>query len=98
MARFNTTIIWSLSCSSATAKETCAEVRLTIDRRLAGQNHDDELQALVGVLQVAEHGLHLVWARSVLAETRLTHDRHSCVVGDSLQILGEVSESNNKMH
>ena len=76
----------------------CAEVRLTIDRRLAGQNHDNELQALVGVLQVAEHGLHLVRARSVLAETRLTHDRHACVIGDSLQILGEVSENNNKMH
>ena len=32
----------------------------------------------------------LVWAGGVFTEARLSHDRHSCVVRDSLQLLGKV--------
>jgi hypothetical protein len=70
---------------------------LTINRGLSRQDDDDELQPLVGVLEVAEHGLHLVGARGVLAETRLTHDGHARIVGDALKILREVSEDKNIM-
>ena len=32
----------------------------------------------------------LIGAGGVFTEARLSHDRHSCVIGDTLQLLGEV--------
>uniref|UniRef100_A0A1I8HCJ4 Calpain catalytic domain-containing protein n=1 Tax=Macrostomum lignano TaxID=282301 RepID=A0A1I8HCJ4_9PLAT len=60
--------------------------------RLAGQHHHDELQALEGVLQVAEHRLHLVLAVGVLAEAGLAGDGHAGILADPLQLLGELPQ------
>lgn len=61
-----------------------SQAALTVDGCFPWQNHHDELEALVGVFQVAEHGLHLVGPSGVLTETRLAHDRHARVVGNTL--------------
>ena len=52
---------------------------VTVDGRFAGEHDDDQLQAGVGVFEVAEHRLHLVSTRGVLTEAWLTEDRHSCI-------------------
>ena len=52
----------------------------TIDRCLPRQNHDDELQPTVGVLQVSEHWFHAVSSLGVFAETWLALDWHPSIL------------------
>jgi len=51
----------------------------TIDRCFARKDDNNQLKALVGVLQVSKHWFHLVRLQCILAETRLAHNGHSCV-------------------
>ena len=67
---------------------------LTIDRSLAGQHHHDQLETLVRVLVISEHGLHLVWSGGVLTEARLAHDGHTSIIRNALELLGKVSGKN----
>ena len=59
------------------------ERQLTIDGRLSRQNNDDELQVLVLVCQVFEHGLYLVCPCCIHAEARLGDDWHASVIRDA---------------
>lgn len=72
-------------------KRSCDWLRLTVDGRLARQDDHHQLQTLVGVLEVAEHGLHAVRPLGVLAEAGLTLDGHPSVPGDLPQLVGEGS-------
>lgn len=67
--------------------------RLTVDGRLAGQDDHHQLQTLVGVLEVAEHGLHAVRPLGVLAEAGLTLNGHPSVPGDLPQLVRERSRT-----
>ena len=58
-------------------------VTRTIDGRLSGQYDHHELQTLEVGLEVSEHRLNLVWARGVLAETRLKHEAQTKINGTS---------------
>lgn len=64
----------------------------TINGCLSRQHNDDQLQRLESGLQVSEHRLDLIGPGRVLAEARLAYDGHAGVVGDLLQLLGEVPE------
>lgn len=68
----------------------------TIDRCLAWKHNHNKLQALVGILQIPKHWLHLIWPCGIFTEARLSHDWHPCIIRDLLQLLGEVSEGQNK--
>lgn len=72
------------------------QTKLTVYRSLSGQDNYNELQALVRVLQIAKHGLHLVRPGGVLAETWLSNDRHTGVVGYALHLGGEVPASDKQ--
>ena len=63
--------------------------QLTIDWRLARQNDHHQLQALIGVLEVLEHGLHAVGSLGVLAEAGLSLDGHASVFRDLPQLVCE---------
>lgn len=63
----------------------------TVNRRLPGQDDDDELQPAVGVLQVSEHGLHAVGSLSIFAETRLALYWHPGVLRDLPQLVSKGS-------
>ena len=65
---------------------------LGVDWSLARQDHHHQLQASEGGLEISEHGLHLVRTSGVLAETWLANDGHASIVGDLLQLLGEVPQ------
>lgn len=69
--------------------EMCVALLRTIDRCFPRQDHDDELQAGVGVLKVSEHGLHAVRSLRVLTETRLALDGHPGVLRDLAQLIRE---------
>lgn len=64
---------------------------VTINRRLSREDDHHQLQALVGVLEVPEHGLHAVRPLGVLAEARLTLDGHPCISRDLPQLVSESS-------
>ena len=57
-----------------------SELFCTVDRRFSRQDHDDELQPSVGVLQVSEHGLHAVRSLCVFTETRLALNWHPSIL------------------
>jgi len=58
---------------------TCTRQSLTVDRCLARQDNDNQLETGVGVLEIAEHWLHLVSVGGILTEARLAHDGHAGV-------------------
>lgn len=66
---------------------------LTIDRCLSRQDDDHQLEALVGVLQVPEHGLNTVSSLGVFTEARLTLDGHPCIPRDLPQLICKCSET-----
>lgn len=69
---------------------------LTVDRSLPRQDDHHQLEALVGVLEVSEHGLHAVCSLGVFTEARLALDGHPCVPGDLPQLICECSERGGK--
>ena len=69
-------------------------IRLTIDRSFPGEDDHNQLEALVGVLEVLEHGLHAVRPLGVLAETGLALDGHARVSRDLPQLVCKGSVKN----
>lgn len=69
---------------------------LTVDGRLPRQDDHHQLEALVGVLEVPEHGLHAVCSLGVLAEAGLALDGHPCVSGDLPQLICKRSETDEE--
>lgn len=69
---------------------------LTVDGRLPRQDDHHQLEALVGVLEVPEHGLHAVCSLGVLAEAGLTLDGHPCISGDLPQLICKRSETDEE--
>lgn len=70
---------------------------LTIDGCLPRQDDDHQLEALVGVLEVPEHGLHAVRSLGILTEARLTLDGHPCIPRDLPQLICECSETDEEL-
>lgn len=66
---------------------------LTVNRCLPRQDDDHQLEALVGVLEVPEHGLHAVGSLGILTEAGLTLDGHPCIPRDLPQLICECSET-----
>ena len=64
-------------------------VKPTVDGGLSRQDDDHQLQALVGVLQVLEHGLHAVGPLGILTEAGLALDGHPSITRDLTQLVGE---------
>lgn len=72
------------------------EETLTVDGCLPRQDDHHQLEALVGVLEVPEHGLHAVRSLGVLAEAGLTLDGHPCIPGDLPQLICKRSETDKE--
>lgn len=66
---------------------------LTVDRRFPRKDHYNQLEALVCVLEVPEHGLHTVCTLGILAEAGLTLDWHPSIPGDLPELICECSET-----
>ena len=64
---------------------------LTIDWCLPRKDHYHQLEALVSILKMLEHGLHTVGSLGILAETRLALDGHPCIPRDLPQLVCEGS-------
>ena len=57
-----------------------SELFRTVDGCFSRQDHDDELQPSVGVLQVSEHGLHAVRSLGIFTEARLALNWHPSIL------------------
>lgn len=64
----------------------------TIDGSFPRQDDHHQLQTLVGVFKVPEHGLYTVCSLGIFAEAGLTLDGHPCIPGDFSQLIRECSE------
>lgn len=69
---------------------------LTIDRCFPWKNDYYQLQALVGVLQVFEHGFHTVSSLSILTKAGLALNGHACVTRNLAQLVCKCSTKNTK--
>ena len=88
--RENSTVKRPTTSHTGKPPPTC---RHTVYGGLPRQYNHDQLQALIGILQVPKHRFHLVRSARVLAEAGLAHDRHAGIVGDALEILREIPAS-----
>lgn len=96
------TISYNCLCNNIECKhcslQKCKLQRVrTVNGRLPGKHHADELQSLEILLEVLEHRLHLIHADGILAEARLSEDGHARVRRDSLQLSGEVPKGINEL-
>ena len=64
---------------------------LTVDGGLPRQDYHHQLETLVGVLEVLEHGLHAVRSLGILAEAGLALDGHARVSRDLPQLVCKCS-------
>lgn len=69
---------------------------LTVNRCFPGKDDDNQLEALVCVLEVPEHGLHTVCTLGVLTEAWLTLDGHPCIPRDLPELICECSEMDDE--